>query len=283
MARIRDEIVRVENLGPGLRCLVTPGVGKTWLDFHIELTNITLAQATNIKLLLISPTKTVTLQEFKDGDELKDYNDYFGRKTDSAKLSFYFRKPEMETEAQSMAFALGTGGLQDLRVEFTVDAGVTSPGVQAWGRKVANRSVAAGLLPYVVNHNVGGSAEGTVHYDAIEKRDRISSIHVLNDKVDHCLLKVDDAIAYNLSRARGDFDAGAGGRTPYGSTKGMVIDFTTAGVIDEALVMQAPNYQVQQMRLSTTLGASPAAVVRYLVEYVSTWPSLAGGNSQRAA
>ena len=283
MARIREPIYLVENVAAGQRCLVQPQVGRTWLDFHVELTNITLAQATNIKVLLVSPERTITLQEFKTGTELKNFNDRYGRKTNASWLSFYMRKPEMENEAQSMATALGTGGLQAVRVEFDIAAGVTSPVVKAWGRKVANRPVSAGVLPYVTNHNVGGQAEGVNHYDAIEKRDRILAIHVLNPDVTALLLKVDDATAYELDRTRGEFDEEVGGRVPYADNYGMCIDFSTAGVLDEALVMQSSGYQVQQMRLSSTLGASAGVVTRFLVEYLSTWASLAGGNTQRAA
>lgn len=283
MARIREPIYMVENVAPGQRCLVSPQVGRTWLDCHVELTNITLAQATNIKVLLVSPERTITLHEFKNGDELKRMNDRYGRPTKTTWLSFYFRKPEMENEAQSMATALGTGGLQAVRIEFDIASAVVSPVVKAWGRKVANRHVSAGLLPYITNHNVGGQAEGVNHYDAIEKRDRILAIHVLNPDVDALLLKVDDATAYELDRTRGEFDESVGGRVPYASDYGMCIDFTTAGVLDEALVMQGSGYQVQQMRLSSTLGDDGGVVTRFLVEYLSTWASLAGANTQRAA
>lgn len=284
MARIREEITLIENVAAGQRALVSPMVGRTWLDFNIELTNITLAQAKNIRLLLVSPNRTITLQEFKDGEELKEFNDRFGRKTSTSNLTFYMRKPELENEGQSMATALGTGGLQALRVEFDIDGAVTNPGVKAWGRKTANRPVSAGILPYVVNHNVGGQAEGENHYDAIEKRDRIAGIHVLNTAVDALKLKVDDAVVFDLNRDRATWDVEVGGRTQYASNKGLYIDFTTAGVLDEALVMQSGGgYQVQQMRLSSTLGATYSGTTRYLVEYLSSWASLAGGNTQRAA
>ena len=113
---------------------------------------------------------------------------------------------------------------------------------------------------------------------------------MLNDGVEMLELKVDDANAYKLNRARGDFEEGLGGRTPYADTHGRCIDFLLAGVLDEALVMQSkptpaqPNgYQVQQMRLSTTLGAGASTQIRYLVEYLTNWASLAGGNTRMAA
>lgn len=282
MARIREPIYLVENATAGQRCLIQPAVGRTWLDFHIEHTGLTLAQMTNIRVILVAPERSITLMEFKDGTELNELNKRYGRKTSAGTLSFYFRKPEMENEAQSMATALGTGGLQSVRVEFDIAAG-TTPVIKAWGRKVANRPVSAGLLPYIVNHNVGGQAEGDNHYDSIEKRDRIIAIHVLNTKVNALQLKVDDAVVYELNRARGEFDESVGGRVPYASGYGMCIDFTTAGVLDEALIMQAQGYQAQQMRLSTTLGATPSVTSRFLVEYLSTWASVAGSNTRAAA
>lgn len=282
MARIREEITLIENAVAGQTCLIQPAVGRTWLDFHIEHGGLTLAQITDIRVKLVHPMKTVTLQEFKDGTELDNLNKRYGRHTEAGTLSFYFRRPEMENEGQSMATALGTGGLQALRVEFKIASG-TTPVITAWGRKTANRGVDIGILPYIANTNLGGQAEGDNHYDSIEKRDRIAAIHVLNDSVDQLYLKVDDADAYKLTRARGEFDEQVGGRVPYADDYGMCIDFTTAGILDESLVMQGTNYQVQQMRLTTTLGASPAATTRILVEYLSTWVSLAGANTQRAA
>lgn len=282
MARLREPIELVENATAGQRCLIQPQVGRTWLDMHIEHGGLTLAQMTDIRVVLVSPERTVTLQEFKDGTELNELNKRYGRKIVAGTLSFFFRKPEMENEAQSMATALGTGGLMNLRIEFNI-AAATTPVIKAWGRKVANRPVSAGLLPFITNHNVGGQAVGENHYDSIEKRDRIIAIHALNTNVAALKLKVDDAIVYDLTRARGEMDEQIGGRVSYASNYGMSIDFTTAGVLDEALIMQSEGYQVRQMRLTVTLGASPSATSRYLVEYLSTWPSLAGGNTLAAA
>lgn len=283
MSRIRSPIDLIQNATAGQRCLVQPAVGRTWLDFHIEHGGLTLAQMTNITVKLVSPDRTITLQEYKTGTELNEINKRYGRKVEAGTLSFYMRKPELENEAQSMATALGTGGLSAVSVEFDIASG-TTPVIKAWGRKVANRSVAAGILPLIKNHNVGGQAEGDNHYDNIEKRDRILAIHILNSDVEYALLKVDDATVYELTRARAEFDESVGGRVPYADDYGLCIDFSTAGVLDEALVMQGANgYQVQQMRLTSRLGSDESATTRYLVEYLSTWASVAGANVQRAA
>jgi hypothetical protein len=284
MARIREDITLVENAVAGQTCLVSPSVGRTWLDWHIEHGGLTLVQMTNIKVLLVSPEKTVTLAEYKDGAELDKLNKRYGRYTEAGTLSFYFRKPEMENEGQSMATALGTGGLMAVRVEFDI-AAATTPVIKAWGRKTLNRSVAASVLPYIKASNIGGQAQGDNHYDSIEKRDRIIGIHVFNANITELELTVDDARAYKLTRARGEFDEKVGGRVPYAANYGMCIDFTTAGVLDESLVMQdlEQKYQVQQMRLTTKLGATYSATSRVLTEYLTTWASLVGGNTQRAA
>lgn len=282
MARLREPIYLIENATAGQRCLISPAVGRTWLDFHIDHGGLTLAQMTNIRVLLVSPQKTITLQEFKNGTELNELNKRYRRHVKAGRLSFFFRKPEMENEVQSMATALGTGGLQAIRVEFDIAAG-TTPVIKAWGRKTANRSVASGLLPYIANANVGGQAEGDNHYDSIEKRDRIIAIHVINDDVESLKLVLDDATVYDLDRDRGEFDEEVGGRVPYAAGYGMCIDFTTAGVLDESLAMQAEGYQAQQIRLTSKLGAGLSATTRYLTEYLSTWASLAGSNTQRTA
>lgn len=282
MARIREEIQLIENAVAGQRCIIRPAVGRTWLDIHVEHGGITLAQMTNIKVILVSPTRTVTLQEFKNGTELNDLNARYGRHTNGGTLSFYFRRPEMQNEIERMATALGTGGLQMLRIEFDIDAAAT-PAVKAWGKKTANRHVSAGLMNYIVSINDGGAAEGENHYDSISRRDRIAAIHVLNDKVNEIEVRVDDTTAYKMTRSRSDFDqyGAALKRVPYGSTKGMCVDFLLAGVIDESLMMADPKkgYQVQQMRITSTLGATPSGTIRYLTEYLSTWASLNGAQA----
>lgn len=285
MARIRDEIPLIENVAPGQRALIKPAVGRTWLDVHIEHTNVTLAQMKNIEVILVSPTRSVTLWKFKDGVELNELNKRYGRQTTAGTLSFYFRRIELEDEMQRMSTALGTGGLQSVRIEFDIDAAAVSPSVKAWGRKTANRHISQSLLTYIGTHNIGGNAEGENHIDSLEKRDRIAAIHVLNDGVENLELRVDDAVAYKLNRARGDMEESMNGRTPYAAGVGRCIDFLLAGTLDESLVMQdrRNGYQVQEMRLTTTLGAGASGQVRYLVEYLSTWASVAGGNTQAAA
>ncbi len=287
MARIREEIALIENAVAGQRAIVKPAVGRTWLDCHIEHGGLTLAQMTEIKVKLVAPTRTVTLWEFEDGTELDEFNKRLGRKTEAGTLSFYFRKPEMETEAQAMSGAMGTLGLQGLRIEFKI-AAATTPVITAWGRKTKNRSVGAGVLSYIVNHATGGNSEGINYLDTIDRRDRIAAIHVLNNKVDALELRVDDATAFNLTRARCEFEEKLGGRVPYATDRGMVIDFMLSGILDEALVMQkykgnSKVYQVQEMRLSVTQGAAGNAQIRYLVEYLTHWTSLMGGNTQAVA
>lgn len=287
-ARLREDIVQIENQVAGSRCLVSIPTGRMWLDWHIEHGGLTLAQMTNIKVFLISPTKTVQVQEYKDGTELNEINKRYGRYTAAGTLSFYWRKPEMENEAQSMATALGTGGLLSVRVEFDI-APATTPVIKAWGRKTANRAVWEGILPYVSVANIGGQVQGDTYYDGIEKRDRMIALHVLNTNVSGLQLKLDDAVVFNLTRARGEYDERVGGRVPYASNYGMVIDFTTSGVLDEALILQdydgsgRQTYQAQALRLTATLGASPSSVTRFLTEYLSTWQSLAGSNVQQVA
>ncbi|WP_406827720.1 major capsid protein P2 [Microbulbifer sp. ARAS458-1] len=285
MARIRDDIPLVENVAPGQRALIKPAVGRTWLDVHIEHTNIALSEMKNIEVILVSPTRSVTLWKFKDGTELNELNKRYNRKVAAGTLSFYFRRTELDDEMQRMSTALGTGGLQSVRIEFDIDENVTSPAVKAWGRKTANRHISQSLLTYIGTHNIGGNAEGENHFDSIEKRDRIAAIHVLNDGVEKLELRVDDAVAYKLARARGDFEESLNDRTPYGAGVGRCIDFLLAGTLDESLVMQdrKTGYQVQQMRLTTTLGTGAGSQIRYLVEYLSTWASVAGGNTQAAA
>lgn len=283
MARIRDEIQIIENAAAGRRCIVKVPVGRTILDVHVEHGGLTLAQMKNIKVLLVSPSRTVTKEEYKDGVELNEFNKRLRRETEAGTLSFYFRRPELESEAARMSGALGTGGLMSVRIEFDI-AEATTPNIKAWHRKTKNRHVSASVLSFITGVNKGGYAEGENHFDMIDKRDRIAAIHVLNDSIEHLLLRVDDATAFNLSRARCEMEERLGKRTPYASSYGMVIDFMLAGVLDESLIMQDKkrNYQAQEMRLTSTLGTGADSNIRYLVEYHVSWRSLSGTNTTAA-
>lgn len=275
MSRIRESIELIENAVAGQRAIVRPALGRTILEAHIEHGGLTLAQMTNIKVLLVSPTRTVTLQEFKDGTELNEMNKRYDRNVVAGTLSFYFRRPELQSEVERMATALGTDGLQQVKIEFDI-AGSTTPIVKAWGKFTANRHVGAGLLSYIVSSNAGGNAEGDNHKDDIDRRDRIAAIHVLNDVVDELELRINGTTAFDMTRARAEFDekGSSQGRTPYASTYGLCMDFLLAGVLDESLIMDNPAMPVNAMRLTTKLGTGASSQVRYLIEYLSTWNSL---------
>lgn len=275
MSRIRESIELIENAVAGQRAIIRPQLGRTILEAHIEHGGLTLAQMTNIKVLLVSTTRTVTLMEFKDGEELNKLNERYFRYTEAGTLSFYFRRPELQTEIERMSTALGTGGLQQVKIEFDIAAG-TTPIVRSWGKFTANRSVSAGLLTYIVPSNTGGNAVGVNHKDDIDRRDRIAAIHVLNDVVDNLNLRINGTTAFDMSRARSEFDESGSsqGRQPYADDYGLCIDFLLSGVLDETLMMDSEKYPVNAMRLTTTLGAGASSQVRYLIEYLSTWSSL---------
>lgn len=275
MSRIRESIELIENSSAGQRTIIRPQIGRTILEAHVEHGGLTLAQMTNIKILLVSTTRTITLQEFKDGTELNKLNLRFKRNVEAGTLSFYFRRPELQSEIERMSTALGTGGLQQVKIEYDAAAG-TTPVVKAWGKFTANRDVSAGLLTYIQSSNTGGNATGDNYKDDIDRRDRIAAIHVLNDVVDKLELRVNGTTAFDMTRARAEFDekGSSQGRTPYADADGLCIDFLLAGVLDESLQMDSPQFPVNAMRLTTTLGDSASSQVRYLVEYLSTWASL---------
>jgi hypothetical protein len=275
MSRIRESIELIENATAGQRAIVRPQLGRTILDAHIEHGGLTLAQMTNIKVLLVSATRTVTLMEYKDGEELNKLNKRYFRNTEAGTLSFYFRRPELQSEVERMSTALGTGGLQQVKIEFDI-APDTTPVVKAFGKFTANRDVAAGLLTYIVPSNTGGNATGENHKDDIDRRDRIAAIHVLNNAVDHLDLRINGTTAFDLDRARTEFDelGSSQGRQPYDDDYGLCMDFLLSGVLDETLMMDSPQYPVNSMRLTATLGDDANSQVRYLVEYLSTWSSL---------
>lgn len=287
--RVRETISRVDNVGAGKKAVISPAVGKTWLEQHIDHSGVTLAQMKNIKVILVHPVKEVVLQSFADGVELDEMNKRYGRKTAAGTLSIYYRRPELDSEIQRMSTALGTMGLQSLRIEMDIDGAAAAPVLSAWGKYTANRSVNAGFLTFIRGSNKGGNSEGENHNDDIVKRDRIAAIHVLNNAVDEVSLTVDGSSAFNWNRTRNEFDEESNGRVPYADDHGFCLDFLLAGTLDETLEMQDYNdsgkiiAQVQEMRLSATLGAGADPTVRYVLEYLTNFNSLAYGGVKAPA
>lgn len=273
---IREEIQIIENRVAGQDMIIRPSVGRTWADIHLEHGSITLAQLTNIRVQLVSSSKTVDLMTFASGTELNELNKRYGRHVAAGTLSFYFRRPEMESEVQRMATALGTGGLDAIRVVASIDAAAVVGTVQAWGSKAANRNVSEGLLMYTVGTNKGGAVAGDNHFDDLNRRDRLAALHILNDKVLSVEVRADDATAHDMTIARNNFDELAAFRVPYGAAYGYVVDFQKTGNLAEALVLNDGSRKVGQLRVTSELGASPAATIRYLAEYLSNWGSLTG-------
>lgn len=273
--RIRENIEVIDNAVAGRRAIVRVPVGRSVLDAHIDHAGVTLEQMENIKVILVAPTRTVTLWEFETGVELNELNKRYFRNVEAGKLSFYFRRPELETEEARMLTALGTDGLQQVKIEFDIDAAAT-PNISAHGKFSANRHISKSLLTYTLANNDGGNAEGVNFYDDIDRRDRIAAVHVLNNAVDAAKLTINGTSVHEMTRARNEFDEKGSpqGRIPYAADYGLAIDFLTSGRIDETLQMDDPNFPVNRMRLTSTLGNGADSRVRILVEYLTTWRSL---------
>jgi len=284
MARLREDIQIVDNVKADQEFTVRLTVGKTWLEAHLDLTNIALSDIENLRVQLVAPHKEVDMWTFKDAAEMDAMNVRMKRHTKANRLSFYFRRPEKDSEDQRMLTALGTGGLDAVRIVGKLKSTVVDPSIKAWGKKTANRHVSSGSIIYIKGTNKGGAVEGENHYDDLNRRDALCALHILNDKIDEVELSIDNSRVHKLTTERNNFDevaASQNSRTPYATNYGYVIDFTLSNNYREVLVLQHYEegrlmYQAEEMRVTTKLAASPAAQIRYIPEYFTTWSGLTG-------
>src|SRR3990167_485169 len=96
MPRIIKKLPSARNVAAGAKFVQECPVGLTYDRILMKLTNVTLAQITNIEVV----ANGKTIQRYATGTRMQDLNEYYGRPLNSGYLTFFFERPELTTLAQ---------------------------------------------------------------------------------------------------------------------------------------------------------------------------------------
>ncbi|HKJ87199.1 MAG TPA: major capsid protein P2, partial [Gammaproteobacteria bacterium] len=118
------DLPSLSNVAAGNRATLSLPVGLTYHRIFFTLDGPTLAELTNLEILINGKV----VQTFSDFQRLDDLNDYWGRGTwDSGNghITLWFDRAEMEQFGQKEVTAIGTGDVQTFTIRFNIDSGAT--------------------------------------------------------------------------------------------------------------------------------------------------------------
>lgn len=291
MANLYTDIPLVDNVGPGETTIIKPSVGKSWKQITIEHTKATSGadptriplertKMTNVKVLVVTASSTKLIREYKDIDELFKVNGHYGRHQEATgETTLYFSRPELADTVRD-AFALGVADVVAVRIEFKIDSDVVAPIIKSYGVEGAPMGINHGLIEVMRPFVKGGYAEGDNEFDDMTRSGQLAAVHLLNNAIEHVEIRRNNQVIFDLSAERQRKQMKrhdvAKKRVPLGAAVGLTIDYTLSGNPAEALWLRnrQANFQVQELRVKTTLGAGANSVIRYLGEYFEKFQDL---------
>jgi len=238
--------------------LACPVGGVIYDAIILTLTNITLAQLTNIELRLNGKP----VQKFASGTELDQINQFYGRGASAnGILTLHLARPELALVEQQRLTSIGTADLATMDLQMEIAAGVTNPGIVAHAVQSVGQAE-LGLITKVKRFPFNSAVSGQVEVDSIPRTGaRIAAVHLVKSDVDAVEIDVNSIRVYEGSKTLGEQVQTQAGRTP--QTANMThVDFLLEGDIWRALRTKG----VQDLRVRPTLGTSGAfdLVVEYL-------------------
>lgn len=213
---------------------------------------------------------TKTVQEFKDGQELTNYNDKYDRRTNIAAgmLHFYGVRPELHDRLERRLTAWGTADVSEFRIVFDVAAslfeldGVTplvaDPDVTM--DAIRSEQQPLGVFTRIRPHQENYSTTGEQIWDDLEWDGRLCGLHLIGGGITQWTLKLNDVEFVDTTKAVNDeFELCS--HFPRAAVSGWnTLDFIAEGETDEALISEL----FSDKRLNFTNGST--GVVRILVE-----------------
>ena len=264
MARITRELTNIQNDVAGKTAQIICPVTRTYDQIVLEFTGtaVTRAMLKDIKV----KANGETIQKFKDGDQLDQYNDYYNRSDVAGFLTLWAQRPEMVELSDQRITGWGTQDLTNLVTEIDI-AGTAPADFDLKAHAVLSEPQPLGLFTRVKTVNFNSSVAGQVDVDKIQVGPRIMAIHAFKADVSDLEIFLDEVKIYDASKAVGEVVQKNFGRVPQ-TAVATHADFTLEGDIAQALVTQAAdnNRRVRDLLLKPTL--TTAGAVDFVVEYL---------------
>jgi len=253
------------NVGAGQTATLNCPVGLTYDVISLEYsgkkangtTDITLDDLQNIEVRVNGKT----IQQFADGLELDQINQYHGRGAADGIINIWFVRPEMATLTDQRLTALGTRDVQTLSVHIDGESTLTSLALSA--KAVQSEPQLMGAITKIKAFPASFAVSGEVEIDNLPRSGgvMIGVIHLFKADISNVEVEVNSIKAFDSSKAYSEEMQVRYGKTPQ-TAKATHIDFMLEGDLKQALDTRG----VQDFRIRPVLDTSGA--VRTVVEYI---------------
>ena len=189
-------ITTTSAVNPGKTFTVEVPVNVTHNQINFELTNLTKAQVTDIKVKI----GTKTFQEYEDLQELDDINDYWNRPYEAGSSVFYFRRQEFSDPNQRGITGLGLLNIASCTIECKIDAAAVGPDIYV--ESVVDIAQPLGLITKVSRQTVPFVAAGWNDISKMPKIGKVLAYHLKKPDVDEVVLKRDSVEQINSTKTR---------------------------------------------------------------------------------
>ncbi len=249
----------LQNIAAGAHGVLNCPLGMSYDLIQFKLTNCVAADLNNFKVKVGSRTHV----EVADAGLLDDLNGYYQRDNQAGYFTLWFYRPEMATEQERALTVMGTADIPSLTIEFDMDAGTTSPAVEAWA--VQRGAQPMGLITKIKTYPVTFATSGKQDIDNIPRGARISAFHLQKSDVSEVELEVNNGTGAGkiIEASKGLLEVlqKQHNRTPV--TASMThIDMNLLGLLGGPM----PTSQLQDMRIKPTIDSSGALTT--VVEYI---------------
>lgn len=263
MARITKKMPSISNVVAGSTATLNVPVGRSYERLTFAYQGVTLAQMTNIKVIVDGKT----IQEYPSGETLQKTNAYYGHEDGNGYITLFFARPEMATLEQRRYTSLGTADVGTVQVMFDIDAAAANPVISC----TAIQSEARGLgsILKVKRFPMASAVAGQIEIDKIVKGPTIRAIHVFdvdgvnNTKPTALEIEINSNIVYEATATLAEEIQKQHGRVPQADV--CHAEFTLEGDYFQAL----STAKAQDLRIRPTL--AEAGALEVIVEYVDGW------------
>lgn len=265
MFRSTEPMPTINNVFAGGRCTLQCPLGLSYDFIILKLTNCTPADLKNFKIKVGANS----VWDLTSATYIADINEYYDRADDAGYLTIWFYRPEMKTETERAMFSLGTEDIQSLTLQWDLDAGVTSPAIEAWAMRRPQAPI--GVITKLRQYPLSFATAGNQDIDNIPRGPRISAFHLYKADVSAVELKVNNGqgagTPVDSPKMVLETIQKRHGRKPL-TAKATHVDMNLLGKWDTPMVTAG----LQDMRLKPVIDTSGALDV--MVEYLDTLDGL---------
>lgn len=260
--RMLVKLPSLTNVAAGSTATLNCPIGRSYDRLIFEYKNLKLEQIKNIRVEIDGKP----IQEYKDGLQLFQVNQYYKRHTNSATVnkgffSIWFSRPEMNSLDHQRVTRLGTTGVQTFQVSFDIDEAAINPSVVA--HAIQSDASPVGMVAKVKQFVMSSATAGQFEIDSIPKGPRILAVHFFKPDVMRVEVEQNSRKIREGSKELLTFLQQESGRVPVPSIK-TTVDFTLEADLYHSLETNPQFIKDQRFRLDLETAGEVRVVVEYL-------------------